>query len=33
MNTRNGERACFAFEEGELDAPDLLFRRDEGGRT
>ncbi len=32
-NSRNGERACFAFEEGELDAPDLLFRRDEGGGT
>jgi hypothetical protein len=32
-NSRNAERACFAFEEGELDAPDLLFRLDEGGET
>jgi hypothetical protein len=31
LNSRNGERARFAFEEGELDAPDLLFRRDEEG--
>lgn len=30
-NSRTRERARFAFEEGELDAPDLLFRRDEGG--
>lgn len=30
---RNGERARFAFEEGEFDAPDLLFRRDDGGKS
>ena len=32
-NTRNRERARFAFEEGEFDAPDLLFRRDDGGKS
>ncbi|MDA8180661.1 MAG: DUF2397 family protein [Desulfobacteria bacterium] len=32
-NPRNGERARFAFEEGEFDAPDLLFRRDDGGKS
>ncbi len=32
-NARDGERASFAFEEGELDAPDLLFRRGDGGGT
>jgi len=29
-NARSGPRARFAFVEGDLDAPDLLFRRDEG---
>ncbi len=32
-NSRNGERARFAFEEGEFDVPDLLFRRDDGGKS
>jgi hypothetical protein len=32
-NARDGERARFTFAEGALDAPDLLFRRDDGGGT
>ena len=32
-NARDGERACFDFAEGALDAPGLQFRRDDGGGT